>query len=329
MRAYTLFEILIVLVLLAVIMLLISIALDIHLRQMAINRTEIEEAQLARAVLEKIAQEIRSVVVASREETADTDSTGIAAALGLDTASLSETETAETGSAAESETGTAEEPPVIYGEMPGIYGEIDWIQIDTARLPRGEMYGSRQIRRGTSAAADRLSPSKTVLYYLGKDTGQLTSDDPRYQPDALIGATGRSAASDAAQYGLFRRQLDRQVMQYSIQTQTESEDELHDEPLAPEVEWIEFAYFDTSAAATGTTGEWTDTWDMDDRQALPAAVRITLAIRRQNFGKGLLSAWTQETETVPNVVYSLVVPVPVSQPAESTESTASESVSDE
>jgi type II secretory pathway pseudopilin PulG len=77
MRAYTLFEILIVLVLLAVIMLLISIALDIHLRQMAINRTEIEEAQLARAVLEKIAQEIRSAVVASREETAAADSTGV------------------------------------------------------------------------------------------------------------------------------------------------------------------------------------------------------------------------------------------------------------
>jgi type II secretory pathway pseudopilin PulG len=322
-RAYTLFEVLIVLALLTVVLMLVSLAVDIHLRQMVINRTEVEEAQLARTVLEKIAHDIRSVVVSVRNEQLEVDTALLAIAMGLATDSVLTTETAT------EETETETEETVIYGEIPGIYGGLDWIQIDTARLPRGEMYGSRQVRRGTSAASDRLSPSKTVLYYLGSETGQLTLDDPRYQSEQLIGSIGRPFDPNAVRYGLFRRQLDRQVMQYAIQEGRETEDEQYDEPMVPEVEWIEFAYFDPTAAQTGTTGEWIESWDMDDRRMLPTAIRITAAIRRPDFGRGLLSSWTATSENVQPVIYSLVVPIPVhidvpSEEEESTESSETE-----
>ena len=306
-RAYTLVEVMIVLALMTTLLLLISMALDIHLRQMVINRTEVEEAQLARIIAEKIAQEIRSVVVLLREENLEVDTTALTALMGIEgTGDLLAGLEGEENRDEDDD----EEEPMIYGTIPGIYGGPDWIQIDTAKLPRGEMYGSRQIRRGTSLAADRLSASKTVLYYLGRDTGQMSIDDPRYQPEQLIGSIGRSLDPNAPQYGLFRRQLDRQVMQYAIQEGLEFEDEQYDEALAPEVEWIEFYYFDPTIDQLGMTGDWVEEWDMDDRQTLPLAIQITVAIRRPDFGRSLLSfGAAKEKEPV---VYSLVVPIPIS-----------------
>ena len=311
-RAYTLLEVLIVLVLMTTVILLISMALDIHMRQMVINSTEVEEAQLARTLFENIAKDIRSVVVPIRVEELEVDTSALTGVMGLEGAADLLTNLDVEVNAGETEEAVDEESEeeVIYGTIPGIYGGLEWIQIDTAKLPRGELYGSRQIRRGTSFAADRLSASKTVMYYLGKDTGMVTVDDPRYQPERLTGAIGRSLDAAALQYGLFRRQLDRQVMQYAIQMGLEYEDEQYDEPIAPEVEWIEFYYFDPEAAVTGTTGDWVDAWDMDERQMLPLAVQITVAIRRPHLGRNLFSSGTQK---VPEpVIYSLVVPIPVS-----------------
>ena len=307
MRAYTLVEVLIVLALMTTVLLLVNMALDIHLRQMVINRTEVEEAQLARILLEKIAQDIRSVVVLLQEAELEVDTTALTALTGLGVADIQaqlDMEVVE-----ESDENEDYEETMIYGTLPGIYGGPEWIQIDTAKLPRGEMYGSRQIRRGTSIAADRLSASKTVMYYLGKDTGMISLDDPRYKPEQFIGAIGRSLDPYALQYGLFRRQLDRQVMQYAIQEGYEFEDEQYDEPFAPEVEWIRFDYFDPTIEQLDMWGDWVTEWDMDDRQMLPLAVRITVAIRRPDFGRPMLS-WGATEER--DVVYSLVVPIPVS-----------------
>lgn len=319
-RAFTLFEVLLVLALLSMVLLLISASLDIHLRQMVINRTEVEEAQLARTILDKIAQDIRSVLIAIREEHLEVDASALAAVMGLGNTDdflegLSlppEGNAAGAGTATETEEvneGAETEETIIYGTIPGIYGGLDWIQVDTAKLPRGELYGSRQVRRGTSLAADRLSASKTVLYYLGADTGLLTLDDPRYQPEKLIGSLGRSLNPTAAQYGLFRRQLDRQAMQYAMQEGVEFEYEKDDEPLAPEVERIEFAYFDPTINELGTTGDWVTEWDMDERQMLPWAVQITVAIRRPDFGRNMLSWGTQAVKQP--VVYSKIVLIPI------------------
>ena len=312
MRAYTLVEVLIVLALMTTVLLLVNMALDLHLRQMVINRTEVEEAQLARIILEKIAQDIRSVVVLLREEELEVDTTALTALTGLGVADIQaqfDLEFAE-----EFDEYEDYEESIIYGVLPGIYGGTDeqgmsWIQVDTAKLPRGEMYGSRQIRRGTSMAADRLSASKTVMYYLGQDTGMVSIDDPRYKPEQFIGAIGRSIDPYALKYGLFRRQLDRQAMQYAIQEGYEFEDEQYDEPFAPEVEWIRFDYFDPTIEQLDMWGDWVDSWDMDERQMLPLAVRITVAIRRPDYGSPMLAWGTTENR---DVVYSLVVPISVS-----------------
>jgi prepilin-type N-terminal cleavage/methylation domain-containing protein len=309
-RAYTLFEVLIALVLMSIILTFVTMAIDLYLRQMMVNRTEVEESQLARAVLEKISRDIRSVIVAVREEQLEVDTESLASLFGFSTdwsaSSIANTVTFES----ETETSEQSTQTEIYGTIPGIYGDTDWIQIDTALLPRGEMYGSRQTRN--LSIIDRLSPSKTIFYYLGKDTGQMTgTDDPRYQPDQLIGSLGRSLNPTAVRYGLFRRQLDRFVTQYAVNEGLETEYEQYDEPFAPEVEWIEFAYFDPTAGQEGSAGNWIEYWDMDERQMLPTAIRITIAIRKQSFGQSIFS-WSDNSTTIPTIVYSLVVPIPVS-----------------
>jgi hypothetical protein len=311
-RSYTLFEVLIVLALLSTILMLISAALDIHVRQMAINRTEVEVALLARTIINIIEKDILSVIISIREENLEVDASALAAVMGLEgAAGILEglDELLEGNEEGEGEYYDDDEEPLIYGTIPGIYGSFDWIQIDTAKLPRGELHGSRQIRRGTSLAADRLSASKTVLYYLGADTGNLTLDDPRYQPEKLIGSVGRSLDSAVALYGLFRRQMDRQATQYALQEGLGFEYEQDDEPLAPEVEWIEFAYFDPTINELGTTGDWITEWDMDERLALPLAVEIRVAIRRPNVKRSWFSVGTQEA--TPPVIYSKIVMIPV------------------
>jgi hypothetical protein len=309
-RAYTLFEVLIALVLMTIVLMFVTMAIDVYLRQMVVNRTEVEESQLARAVLEKISRDIRSVIVAVREEQLEIDTESLTSLLGFSTdlsvSGISDSVT----SGSETENTEQSEQTKIYGTMPGIYGDTEWIQIDAALLPRGEMYGSRQTR--SLSITDRLSPSKTILYYLGKETGQMTGiDDPRYQPDQLIGSLGRSLNPAAVRYGLFRRQLDRFVTQYAVNEGLETEYEQYDEPFAPEVEWIEFAYFDPTAGQEGSTGDWIEYWDMDERQMLPTAIRITVAIRKQSFDQSLWT-WSNNSTTIPTIVYSLVVPIPVS-----------------
>jgi len=307
-RALTLIEVMIVLALLTTVILLISMALHTHLRQTLINRNDVEDARLARVILDAIAKDIRSVIVPLREEQLEVDTAALSAVMGLEGAADLLT-ALETEPLPEEEEG---EEPLIYGTLPGIYGDAEWIQIDTARLPRGEMYGSRQIRRGTSRAADRLSASKTVFYYLGRDTGTLATDDPLYQPEQLIGSISGVHDPGALQYGLYRRQLDRQAMQYALHEGVEWEYEQDDEPLAPEVASIEFFYFDPTIEQLGTMGDWVNSWDMDDRQMLPSAVMIVVGIRRAELGGGLLPLGQAENRELV-VYYSLIVAPPVTQ----------------
>ena len=76
-NAYTLVEVMIALFLTTVILMFIGMAIESNLRLVVVERTEVEETQLARAVLEKIARDIRSVVVSVREENLEVDTSAI------------------------------------------------------------------------------------------------------------------------------------------------------------------------------------------------------------------------------------------------------------
>ena len=60
---FTLLEVILAVALTAILMAIIAGAIDFHMRQLTVRRTQIEEAQLARAVLRRIADDLRAVVV--------------------------------------------------------------------------------------------------------------------------------------------------------------------------------------------------------------------------------------------------------------------------
>ncbi len=302
-NAFTLAEVLIALLLMSVVLMIVGMAIDTHLRLLDVSRTEVEESQLGRAVLEKIARDIRSVVIAQPKENLEIDTSIFTSAFG-DVGALMEMSGTD-GTTAE-DSNWDEVPESAIGTMPGIYGSLEWIQIDSGRLPRGETYKTDWVLGEGNALGDRVSPTKTTLYYLGKDTGRLSEDESR--PERTVGSLGLAFDRFTVQYGLFRRQLDRNVTEYAVDEGKEEEYERYDEPLAPEVEGVEFYYYDSE------NEEWLDYWDMDEIGSLPGAVRAVVRIRRQ---APLRSAfWLgRQDKPIDTITYSLVIPMPLSYTA--------------
>lgn len=336
-RGLTLVEVLIAMSMLVVLLGSIGIALHSYLYTLDTARTGTAEAQLARAILEKIARDIRNTVVALKTETLEVDTESVQALFTGVQPPAAVSSLLDTAISSGDSGATTEVAKTLTGTTPGIYGDLEWLQIDTARLPRGEMYGGKMTRSGTSPLPDRLSPSKTVLYYLGEDTG-LEQGRTTLGADAALGSLGRSLDLDAPKYGLYRRELDRLATQYMIDQGEEAERERYDDLLAPEVEAIEFLYFDaqsggqseaTGLAASGglgglgKVGEWIESWNMDNIGYLPKAIRITLWIRRKGQDNRSNDSLTGQAPGIRTVAYSLIVVLPVvGEPTPETSETA-------
>lgn len=315
--AFTLLETILALALSALVLIAVGMAIDINLRMLDAGRTRVEEAQLARAILQRMADDLRNAVQydpidtstlipggsageRSIEGTSDEWSQGDGGSLveagGADSPGtelegdefdLPESETTE-------DLAASAEPPAV----PGLYGNSCQLQIDTSRLPRIDEYQQLVSSAQGTTDADRLSDVKTVAYY-------ALSDE---QGGSLYG-TGASAGS----YGLVRRQLDRATAAWSAgQGQLFDVADLQD-VLAPEVAAVEFRYFD------GT--EWYEEWDSAQAGGLPLAVEICLAVisKRQRGEAGQtsqtasgLSSLAEDQEVL---IYRLLVHLPTAQPA--------------
>ena len=312
-KAFTLIEVLIALSLMVVVLYLTGLAIDTHLRLMETSRTEVEESQLARALFEKVARDIRSVVVAKKEENLAVD-TGIFESMfdpallsGMDTSALQGEGSTSTEST-ETTNDITDIPPeegTVVGSMPGIYGSINWIQIDTGRLPRGETFKTQWVLAEGTSLGDRASPTKTAVYYIGNDTGMMSADDST--EEKLSGSLGQSYDQYSVKYGLYRRLLDRNVSEYATENELEEKYATYDEALAPEVEIIEFYYYDSE------NEEWIDYWDMDEMGSLPGAVRVIMEIRKKAKPRSAMRGiFSNPQPEIATLVFSTVVPMPLS-----------------
>lgn len=310
-RGYTLLEILIALGLLTVVLTIVSTSVQQYWRFVSLSRTTVAESELARAILEMIARDLRNVFVVGTDPAVEVDTaalTGISDPTLAATAMSSLTLTSETDTSATPESGT------IVGTQAGVYGTTEWIQIDTTRLPRGEQGQAKVWRPSASPLTDRVSPSKNVLYYLGRDTGATS-----FVPSEMeaVDSLGRRMGLDAPACGLFRRAFDRSVTELMVEDGlSESLDiEAEDDLLAVEIEAIEFLYFDPEAGMEGTAGDWVEEWDMDVIGYLPKAVKVTIWMRRLGANESsseaiALAQTTPGSSTSGVLVYSLVVAIP-------------------
>lgn len=283
-HGFTLIEVMLSLGLAALVLMALATAVDVHLRCLQIGRTHAEEAQLARALLYRIGDDLRNAAVIN-----PVDSTKIPAA------PASDTESSELGGggAPAADDMEMEEFAADLGledeYVIGLYGESNWMDVDVRRTPRLDQYDYETLPSGSEILPDRVSAVKTVSYSLGPDTG-------------LASVTGDYRG------GLMRREIDRAVTRWADDTGTLASADLELEPIAPEVTDMEFLYFD------GT--QWVDAWDSTEMGGLPIAVHVSLAIMPRDQFNRFLEAQSNSSimsEPTDSFIYSLTVALPVAE----------------
>ncbi|MFP6753121.1 MAG: prepilin-type N-terminal cleavage/methylation domain-containing protein [Pirellulaceae bacterium] len=272
-RGLTLMELLISLVLTGVVLVLISTAMDLHLRALVRQRATAEEGQLARSLLQRIGNDLRNAVQFStidmEEGLGGLDSgalmnlaTGAIASGDIDLADVNIG--ALLGGGSEPEEPTSSYTPDLVSNLeppvyPGLYGNQFEMQIDISRLPRVEEYHSLFLRTDSYSLVDIPSDVKTVTYYIrpvNQSVGQGSQE--LFQEESGAG-------------GLVRRHLDRAVTNFAYMNGNIDGLMREEKLLAPEVVGLQFQYFDGY--------QWLPEWDTEIMQGLPVAVEILLLLK--------------------------------------------------
>lgn len=299
---FTLLEVLLSLALTSLILVALGMAIHFHLHVLDVGRTHVEEAQLARVLLRRIADDLRGAVF---PVTQNVDQNLAAAASGS-TGSSGTTEGAGTSPTGPETTDTAADQTSasltsLPHAQPGIYGDRYSIQVDVSRpLPPYQLQALCSLGGG-SFQTGAISDVKTIAYYVvGPQSG-----------------TGANEASfTGTEQGLVRQEMNRAVALYAAEQGGLDPAASQIQLLAPEVVAIEFQYFDGS--------ELTDYWDSTERGGLPLAVQVTLYIEPKNSGPRTASLWSNfgspsAFEPQGTLAYSLLVYLPAARPSQTSD----------
>jgi len=252
-------------------MVIISMAMQLFLRTLDTRRADVEQTQIARAVLQHIAADIRNAVWYEPLDVSGI--ANLAAAEGA--AALQQPESSDLSSGGEETEGRQQSPSLdsplpddessenavdiqstlAPASVPGLYGNQFELQIDCSRLPRVDQYAAMSAGGDPGAAPSIPSDVKTVAYFLRTDG---------LMQDAAVSAFGGSAN------GLVRRELDRAAARFSAQDGSLDPSQHPGQVLAAEVTYLEFRYFDGSS--------WYTEWDSQQMEGLPVAIEITIGI---------------------------------------------------
>ncbi len=291
-HGFTLLEVILTLLLTSLVLAALSMAISTQLRAVDRGRRHVEQAQLARALLQRIAGDVRSAVRYDPldikklvPKLATQSLEDMAAQAGFGEMDFSDVED-EDASVAE----TTAPPPI-----PGIYGTRYELQVDVSRLPRIDQFQSSLVPTADGGSLlDRTSDVKTIAYYCVRP--ELT---------AVAQAVG-----GLMQTGLVRRELDRAVTSFAADQGMLGDMERGLEPIAPEVMAVEFEYFDGQ--------EWLEEWDSDALGGLPVAIRVAIALDPRAPAAQTASAPgpfdAVATEEFEPVVYRMLVHLPASAP---------------
>jgi hypothetical protein len=281
----------------AVLLGLLGTALHVYLTSVNAGRGDVEQSQLARAILSRIAEDLRAAV---RQVEQDVSSIGsVAESTSFDVGSLDDESGAGGGSGSGSGSGGSGSsaatdiasslipPPVV-----GVYGNQNQLQVDISRIPRFDELDA--LLQTGAAPSGHASDLRTVAYYL--EQGQ-------YVDESSLAATAQGDGQ-LARSGLMRRELDRAAAAYSAQAGGSLLASEGGVLLAPEVTWIEFGYFDGLET-------WTE-WDSTERGGVPMAVEVRIWLRpprvdeeQQTVGPAAAPTGPAETDEMYRVVVHL------------------------
>ena len=290
----TLLELIISMAISALVLGLIMFAINNHFYIVEKQRMHVEEVQLARALLNRIAIDIKSAVQYE----------GVDVTSALDGLSLDGLEGLLGGSDSDIPTDLGdietESPSYDYQtSFPvnlGLYGNQNSINFDISRIPRQEEYQTLYTSNSMNELLDIPSDVKIISYYVRIGNGNLntTAHDVFNTSDDVP--------------GLMRRQLSRAITSYAVENGNSEQLRKSDELLAPEVIAIEFRYFDGY--------EWLPQWDSDSYQALPLAIEVLLTLKSSSpyhSGGVVNTFYTDDSlgDQTSAVTYRLVVRLPV------------------
>lgn len=300
--AFTLLEVLIALALSLILVAAVYQALSLHWRYSIAGQADVQQSQLARALLHRIETDIRSVIY--REEAPATDASA------SDNGSTGNTTGASTGatgsttgaagttdSGTTTDTATALDPADAYATTnTGLFGNAQTLLLHVSKPSRQLNYSSL----ASMGVSVRTSDLQTVAYFLsGASSGGLQNVVGTRQ--LATPAAGGDLVSVSG--GLARLEGDRLTLSLADQQGNAGTLAGHTEILAPEVTGLQFQYYDGVS--------WYAAWDSVAYGGLPRAVEIKLELHVPS--KGLLPAAKQAAGST-GEVYRLVVPLPLSKP---------------
>lgn len=303
-RGFSLLEVILTMSMAVVLMGLIGWAFQFYTRDMNGAHLEIQQTQLASAIMQMIEDDLRATLhpepidMSALEAVLSAQGGGNAASNDPALAAAGISDPAMTDPALAVDTDLTTGTAIL--ETPGLIGNQFQIQIDVSRLPRLEEY-SQMLDQDAANIEDVPSDIKTVTYFVQAPGIGVT--DPL---DTIVGDTS-AATNNELTGGLVRRVLDRAVTTYASQIGNLSQLAQTGQILAPEVSAIEFQYYD------GVT--WQLEWSSDEMVELPLAIRIDLS---------MLSTSAMATGASPGDenamrVFSHIVRLPMAKPIEEEE----------
>lgn len=292
----------------------ITFGIETHVRSLDNRRSHAEEAQLAYAILGRIADDLRNVAVRHEVDLSSVEQLMAGmnplSMLGGEELGGLEEELSIEEMLAESGANTfnlAESDSVPID--PGLYGNQYELQVDVSRLPRIDEY-QLALPDGSTTLQDIPSDVKTVTYYIRTDplTGSASN---------AISSNNSLANIMAIESGLMRRSLSRAVTEWATMSIGGAALQQSQQVWAPEVASLEFHYFDGF--------EWLLEWD-SSAQGLPIAVEIYLTFKpKQRQTTGVLGLMNTTTTQVPRL-YRIVVRLPQAELEDPEQSTGMEAL---
>lgn len=317
---FTLLEVLLALLISAVVLGALAAAIHLQLNVATVSRTGVEEAQLARAVLRIIADDLYETIqpapvdvssVASLYEGLSSSAGSSlgsfsGAADGGDTGSGGNDTGGETDSESSDSTATTSSAPIL-----GLFGTQYDLRIDIRSTPRVDQYDMFVAQALEPSAMDRLSEVKTVYYFVYRP-GMMSGPAPS---NTFADPFASSYTLAEPEYGLMRAEVDRAALDWSELNGLADTLIQEGRPLASEIEEIEFRYFD------GTS--WYTEWDSGQLGGLPTAVEVAVALRsgttasqsEQIFGTVREQTTTADAASIDSdyIIYRLLVFLPGSK----------------
>ncbi|HAN98801.1 MAG TPA: hypothetical protein DCQ98_15790 [Planctomycetaceae bacterium] len=300
-RGFTLLEVILALALSVLVIGAMGYAIYFHLRVLEDQRNRVEQALVARGLMQLMATDIRAGVqykpidmsqlealLSSTDLTAllaDPALAEMASAAGLDAGAAAgmtgDDGGTDAGTAGTDAAATEEEP----APRPGLFGNAAELRVDISRMPRRDeyLYGISQ------DGLDFSSDLKTVIYRVvptsALDPAQLAGLPVSFEQDAM---------------SLVRISVSHSVSRLADESGADPAALGNTLVLANEVRSLAFRYFD------GAAGEWVEEWDSESMESLPNAVEIVLSLR--------MAVSQVNLQELPEESYRLVVHLPMAEP---------------